>query len=74
MLKIVSKGYVTGIICVVIAHIIASSIDPTIQPAVFEIVLGRLISLIFIPFLEEYVIKSKHHIVIGDHEDIKKKI
>ena len=27
-----------------------------------------------IPFLEKYVVKSKHHIVVGDHEDIEKDI
>ena len=24
------------------------------------------------PLLEKYVVKSKHHIVVGDHEDIEK--
>jgi hypothetical protein len=27
-----------------------------------------------IPFLEKWIIKSKHHIVVGDHEDIEKDI
>ena len=26
----------------------------------------------FIPLLEKFVVKSNHHIVTGDHEDIKK--
>jgi len=42
------------------------------KSAAFGIVLGGLVPLISIPFLEKYVTKSKHHIVVGDHEDIKK--
>ena len=76
LLKIVSNGFIAGIVGVVIAHVIAdyiaASLDPNIRSAAFGIVIGGLIPLIFIPFLEKYVTKSKHHIAIGDHEDLKK--
>ena len=39
---------------------------------VVGIVLGGIIPLCFIPFLEKYVTKSKDHIMVGDHEDIQK--
>ena len=76
LLKIVSSGYVAGIFGLVFAHVIAdfiaSTLDPNIRPAVFGIVLGGLLPLIAVPFLEKYITKSKHHIVVGDHEDVKK--
>ena len=76
LLKIVSNGYVAGIFGLVIAHVvadfIASSLDPDIRPAVFGIVLGGLLPLVIVPFLEKYYTKSKYHIVVGDHEDVKK--
>ena len=76
LLKIVSNGLVAGIVGVVIAHVIAdyiaASLDPDLRSAALGIVLGGLLPLIFIPFLEKYVTKSKHHIAIGDHEDLKK--
>ena len=40
--------------------------------AAIGIVLGGLIPLFIIPFLDRYVVKSKHHIAIGDHDDLKK--
>ncbi len=76
MLKLLSNGYVAGIIGVVIAHVIAdyiaASLDPNLRSAAFGIVLGGLIPLVIIPFLDKHVVKSKHHIAIGDHEDLKK--
>ena len=76
LLKIVSNGYVAGIFGLVFAHVIAdfiaSSLDPNIRPSLFGIVLGGLLPLIAVPFLEKYVTKSKHHIVVGDHDDVKK--
>ena len=76
LLKIVSNGFIAGIVGVVIAHVIAdyiaATLDPDIRPAALGIVVGGLIPLIFIPFLEKYVTKSEHHIAIGDHEDLKK--
>ena len=76
LLKIVSNGFIAGIIGAVIAHVIAdyiaSVLDPDIRPAALGIVVGGLVPLIFIPYLEKYVTKSKYHIAIGDHEDLKK--
>ena len=76
LLKIVSNGFIAGIIGAVIAHVmadyIASVLDPDIRPAVLGIVVGGLVPLIFIPFMEKYVTKSKYHIAIGDHEDLQK--
>ncbi len=75
-LKFASNGYVAGIFGVVVAHVIAdfiaSVLDPNLRSAAFGIVLGGLIPLAFIPILDKYIVKSKHHIVVGDHEDIKK--
>ena len=76
VLKLMSNGFVAGILGAIFAHVIAdliaSLLDPSIRPATLGIVLGGLTPLIFIPFLEKYVVKSKHHIVVGDHEDIEK--
>ena len=76
MLKILSNGYIAGIIGVIIAHVIAdyiaATLDPNLRTAAIGIVLGGLIPLVIIPFLEKYVTKSKHHIAVGDHEDLKK--
>ena len=69
LLKIVSNGFIAGIVGVVIAHVvadyIAATLDPDIRPAALGIVVGGLLPLIFIPFLEKYVTKSKYHIAIG---------
>ncbi len=76
LLKIVSNGFIAGIIGVIIAHVIAdyiaASLDPDIRSAALGIVLGGLLPILLIPFLEKYVTKSEHHIAIGDHEDLKK--
>ena len=75
-LKIVSNGYVAGIFGAALSHIfadlIASYLDPHIRSMIVGIVFGGLIPLILIPFLEKFVTKSKHHIITGDHEDVKK--
>ena len=75
-LKFASNGYVAGIFGVVVAHVIAdfiaSVLDPNLRSAALGIVLGGLIPLLFIPILDKYIVKSKHHIVVGDHDDIKK--
>ena len=76
-LKIVSKGYIAGIFGAVFSHIladlIASYIDPHIRSMILGIVTGGLLPLAFIPLLEVLIVKkSKHHIVTGDHEDVKK--
>ncbi len=76
LLKIVSNGYIAGIVGAIFAHVIAdliaSLIDPDIRPATLGIFLGGLTPLLLIPVLEKYVLKSKHHIVVGDHDNIKK--
>ena len=76
LLKIVSNGIIAGIVGVVIAHVvadyIAATLDPDLRSAALGIVAGGLIPLVLIPFLEKYVTKSKHHIAIGDHEELKK--
>jgi len=76
--KIISNGFIAGIIGAALSHIIAdiiaSLVDPHLRSAVFGIALGGIIPLLFIPILEKLVTKSQHHIVIGDHEDIKKDI
>lgn len=76
LLKILSNGYIAGIIGAGIAHIladlIAALIDPSMRPATLGIVIGGLLPLLLVPLLEKVVIKSKYHVVIGDHEDIEK--
>tara|TARA_Y100000591_G_scaffold197741_1_gene171091 strand:+ start:111 stop:482 length:372 start_codon:yes stop_codon:yes gene_type:complete len=75
-LKIISNGHIAGIIGAALTHVIADLIaalvDPTIRPMTFGIVLGGTVPLLFIPLLDRYLIKSKNHIMVGDHEDIKK--
>ena len=60
------------IIAHVIADFIAATLDPHLKTATIGIVLGGLIPLSLVPIFEKYVVKSKHHIVVGDHEDLKK--
>ena len=76
LLKNVTKGYIAGIIGASLAHVIAdliaAIIDPTMRARTAGIVLGGLLPLLFIPFLEKYVTKSRSHIMVGDHEDIEK--
>jgi H+/Cl- antiporter ClcA len=75
-IKIASNGYIAGIIGAALAHVIAdliaAFIDPTIRPMTLGIVIGGIVPLFFIPFLDRYLVKSKNHIMVGDHEDIKK--
>ena len=76
LLKIISNGAIAGIIGIVLAHIIADFIaaiaDPNLKSAAYGIVLGGFVPLLFVPFLEKYVTKSRYHKVVGDHEDLKK--
>ena len=76
LLKILSNGFIAGIVGVIIAHVIAdyiaATLDPDIRSAAIGIVVGGLVPLIFIPLLEKHVTKSQYHIAIGDHEDLKK--
>ena len=75
-LKLISNGFIAGIVGVIIAHsfsdLIAAMIDHDMRDAALGIFLGGLVALPFIPLLEKYIIKSKYHIAIGDHEDLKK--
>ena len=76
-LKIVSKGYIAGIFGAVFSHIladlIASYLDPHIRSMILGIVIGGLLPLALIHLLEILIKKkSKHHIIMGDHEDVKK--
>ena len=76
LLKVVSNGFIAGIIGVVIAHVvadyIAATLDPDIRSAALGIVIGGLLPLVFVPFLEKYITKSQYHIAIGDHEEVEK--
>ena len=76
LLKIASNGYIAGIFGVIIAHVIAdfiaASLDPHLKSAALGIVLGGLIPLTLVPIFDKYVVKNKHHIVVGDHDDLKK--
>ena len=76
LLKLVSNGYVAGIFGAALAHVvadlIASYLDPHLRSMVLGIVIGGIIPLILVPIFEKYVVKSQHHIVVGDHEDISK--
>ncbi|MBN44843.1 MAG: hypothetical protein CML94_05015 [Rhodobiaceae bacterium] len=76
LLKILSNGYIAGIIGAGIAHVladlIAALIDPSMRPATLGIVIGGLLPLLLVPFLEKVVVKSEYHVVIGDHEDVEK--
>lgn len=75
-LKLVSNGYIAGVFGAALSHIIAdlvaSYLDPHIRNMVLGIVVGGIIPLFLVPLFEKYVVKSKHHIVVGDHEDISK--
>jgi len=75
-LKIITNGYVAGIFGVVLAHVIAdyiaATLDPDLRSAAIGIVLGGLVPLLLVPLMDKYVVKSKHHIAVGDHEDLKK--
>ena len=76
LLKIASNGYIAGIFGIVLAHVvadfIAASLDPHLKSAAIGIVLGGLIPLTLVPVFDKYIVKSKHHIVVGDHDDLKK--
>ena len=75
-LKLISNNFIAGIVGVIIAHsfsdLIAAMIDHNIRDSALGIFLGGLVALPFVPLLEKYIIKSKYHIAIGDHEDLKK--
>ena len=76
LLKLVSNGYIAGLFGAALAHVIAdliaSYLDPHLRSMALGIVIGGLIPLAIVPLLEKFITKSKHHIVVGDHEDIAK--
>ena len=76
-----SRGFIFGLVHVslmllvcysVLADLIAALLDSTMRPATLGIVFGGLLPLLLVPVLERVVVKSKHHVVIGDHEDVEK--
>jgi|TARA_B110000116_G_C16258647_1_gene325556 hypothetical protein len=73
-LKLVSNGHVAGVFGAALSHIIAdlvaSYIDPHIRSMIVGIVGGGIVPLLFIPLFEKYIVKSRHHIVTGDHDDV----
>ena len=76
-LKLMSNGYIAGIIGAAMSHIladlIASYLDPHLRSMIFGIVIGGIVPLLFIPLLEVLIKnKSEHHIITGDHDDVKK--
>ena len=54
----------------IIADLVASYLDPHVRSMIVGIVVGGLLPLLFVPIFERYIVKSKHHIVVGDHEDV----
>ena len=52
--------------------LLAALIDPSLNEHALGIFLGGLVFLPLIPFFEKYITKSKYHIIVGDHEEIKK--
>ena len=77
-LKLISNGYIAGIVGAALSHVfadlIAATFDPHLRFAMVGIAVGGIIPFIAIPFLEKWVIKSQYHIVVGDHEDVKEDI
>ncbi|MEE2745945.1 MAG: hypothetical protein VX617_03575 [Pseudomonadota bacterium] len=75
-MKLASNGYIAGVFGAALSHIIAdliaSYLDPHVRSMVFGIVAGGIIPLLFVPLFEKLIVKSRHHIVVGDHEDISK--
>ena len=76
LLKLASNGYVVGVLGAALSHIIAdlvaSYLDPHVRSMVLGIVAGGILPLLFVPLFEKLIVKSEHHIVVGDHEDISK--
>ena len=76
LLKLASNGYVAGVFGAAISHIIAdlvaSYLDPHVRSMVLGIVAGGILPLLFVPLFERLIVKSEHHIVVGDHEDISR--
>ena len=75
-LKVLSSGYVAGIFGAALSHIfadiIACYLDPDLRKMIFGVVIGGIIPLLFIPFLEKFVAKNKK-IFLGEIKDETKK-
>ena len=60
LLKLISNGFIAGIIGVIIAHafadLIAAAIDPSLNDHALGIFLGGLVVLPVIPLFEKYII------------------
>jgi len=79
--KVLLRGYVFGVIhagLIVIGYYTGWSINRLLKIAsngyiagIFGAIFAHVIADL-IPLLEKYVVKSKHHIVVGDHDDVKK--
>jgi len=76
LLKLASNGYLVGVLGAALSHIIAdlvaSYLDPHVRSMVLGIMAGGILPLLFVPLFEKLIVKSEHHIVVGDHEDISK--
>ena len=75
-LKLVSNGYIAGVLGAAISHIaadlIASLIDPNFHEMILGIFIGGLLPLLFIPLLEKYIVRTKSKSIVGEHKNVKK--
>ena len=75
-LKVLSSGYVAGIFGAALSHIfadiIACYLDPDLRKMIFGVVIGGIIPLLFIPFLEKFVAKNEKNL-LGEIKDETKK-
>lgn len=75
-LKVLSSGYVAGIFGAALSHIfadiIACYLDPDLRKMIFGVVIGGIIPLLFIPFLEKFVAKSKKSFLDEIKDETKK--
>ena len=56
----------------IIEDFVSSYLDPHLRTMIIGIVVDGITPLLLIPIFERYVVKSKHHIVTEDHDDMKK--
>ena len=72
-LKLLSNGYIAGIFGASLSHIIADVVacylDPHLRNMILGIVVGGIIPLSFIPFLEKCVSKKNNYINKQSHDD-----
>ena len=64
LLKILSNGYIAGILGAALSHVvadlIASLMDPHIRSMILGIVIGGITPLFLIPLFERYLMKNKN--------------